>query len=129
MKFENYFWPDSQLEKMQIEYDHASLVIWNDVLERELVVECYGLAGITNLCIWDDTIIWSAEVRPVCNSEDAFVRNLYTAYDKNYDYGGRFLSNGLLELRIELVNHIAFSVYCQRIEVVEKTGDGLREPS
>lgn len=119
MKFENLYWPDSQLIRIQIEYDQAKLIIWNDILQKQLLVECSGFAGITNLCIWDDTIIMSARVYPVCDADNEFLRNLYTAYSKNEDYGGRSLGNGLLELRIELVNYISFSVYCQNIEVVE----------
>lgn len=119
MNFQNFYWADSDLETINIEYDHATLVIWNDSLEKRLTVKCSGFAGITNLCIWDDTIIMSARVYPVCDADNEFLRNLYTAYSKNEDYGGRSLGNGLLELRIELVNYISFSVYCQNIEVVE----------
>ena len=119
MKFENAYWPDSQLVTIQIEYNRASLLIWNDAIKRKLSVECTGFAGITNLCIWDDTIIMSANVHPVCDANNEFLRNLYTAYSKNKDYGGRFLSSGLLELRIELANYISFSVYCQTIDVIE----------
>ena len=119
MKFENIYWPDSQLATIQIEYDRANLVIWNEVLKKRLSVECSGLAGITNLCIWDDTIIMSASVYPVCDADNEFLNNLYTAYSKNKDYGGRSLGSGLLELRIELANYISFSVYCQKIEVIE----------
>lgn len=119
MKFENLYWPDSQLTTIQIEYDRANLVIWNDALQERLSVECSGFAGITNLCIWDDTIIMSASVYPVCDADNEFLSNLYTAYSKDKDYGGRSLSGGLLELRIELANYISFSVYCQKIEVIE----------
>lgn len=119
MDFQSIFWPDSNLLSIQIEYDHAVLLIWNDVLQKKLCVDCFGLAGITNLCIWDDTIIRKAHVQPVQDESDAFVRNLYAAYDRNVDYGGRTLSNGLLELQIELVNYTTFCVYCQRIEVTE----------
>ena len=119
MKFENLYWPDSQLTTIQIEYDRANLVIWNDALQKRLSVECSGFAGITNLCIWDDTIILNANVYQVCDPHNEFLRNLYTAYSKDKDYGGRSLSSGLLELRIELVNYIPFSVYCQKIEVIE----------
>ena len=124
MDFLKISWADSNIECINIEYDLATLTIWNDALKTRVTVQCSGFAGITNLCIWDDTIILTAEVNPA-NNDDPFVRNLYTEYDKNYDYGGRNLSNGLLELRIELVNHIAFSVYCQKIDVTvtEKTGD------
>ena len=119
MRFESLYWPDSQLTTIHIEYDRANLVIWNDALQKELFVECSGFAGMTNLCIWDDTIIMNANVYPVCDADNEFLKNLYTAYGKNEDYGGRSLSSGLLELRIELANYISFSVYCQKIEVIE----------
>lgn len=119
MTFKNIYWPDSQLEKIQIEYDCATLIIWNDVLQKRLTVRCTGLAGITNLCIWDDTIIMNAEVYPVTDFDTDFIHRLFEAYDKNYDYGGRTLSSGLLELRIELINHISFSVYCLKVDVIE----------
>ena len=117
MNFQDFYWADSDIESINIEYDHATLVIWNDALQKKLFVECSGFAGITNLCIWDDTIIMSTSVNPVCDTDNEFLRNLYTAYSKIKDYGGRSLGSGLLELRIELANYITFSVYCQKIEV------------
>ena len=125
MDFQDFYWADSDLESIHIEYDHATLVIWNDALQRRLSVECSGFAGITNLCIWDDTIIMSASVSPICDTNNEFLRNLYSAYDKNVDYGGRSLDNGLLELRVELVNHISFCVYCQKIEVIKTEESSL----
>ena len=119
MKFESIYWPDSQLIKIQIQYDHASLLIYNDALQKKLLIECFGLAGVTNLCIWDDMIIMEAQVSPADNTNTDFMRKMYTAYDRNADYGGRSLSNGMQELRMKLENHIAFSVFCQKIQVVE----------
>ena len=123
MSFQDYCWADSDIENITIEYDHASLIIWNDTLQKNLSIECFGFAGITNLCIWDDTIITTASIHTVCDTENEFLTNLYAAYCKNRDYGGRSLCNGLLELRIELSNYIPFSIYCQRIEVIEGQGD------
>ena len=117
MEFLEIDWADSDIESIKIEYDRASLVIWNDTLQKNLLVVCTGLAGITNLCIWDDTIIVSANVYPAFETGDDFMNNLYGAYNKCYDYGGRSLSNGLIELRVKLTNSISFSVYCQRIVV------------
>lgn len=119
MNISNINWADSDLENITIEYDHASLVIWNDTLQKRLSVECSGLAGITNLCIWDDTIILNVSVSSASDSHNEFVRNLYAKYSKDKDYGGRSLNEGLLELRIELANYISFSVYCQKIEVIK----------
>ena len=119
MKFESVYWPDSHLIRIQIQYDHASLLIYNDTLQKELLIECSGLAGVTNLCIWDDMIIMEAGIYPADDTNTAFMRNMYTVYDKSADYGGRSLSDGMQELRIELENHISFSVYCQKIQVIE----------
>lgn len=119
MKFESIYWPDSQLIKVQIQYDCASLLVYNDTLQKQLLVACSGLAGVTNLCIWDDMIIMEAKIYTADNTNSDFMRNLYAAYDHNADYGGRSLRDGMQELRIELENHITFSVYCQHIEVIE----------
>ena len=119
MKFESIYWPDSQLIKIQIQYDYASLLIYNDILQKLLLVECSGLAGVTDLCIWDDMIIMDAKIQPAGSEYDDFMRNMYAVYEAHADYGGRTLSNGMYQLRIELENHIAFSVYCQKIDVVE----------
>ena len=122
MEFFEIDWADSDIESIRIEYDRASLVIWNDTLQKKLLVVCTGLAGITNLCIWDDTIIYDTNVR-LADPNDDFVRKLYGAYSKECNFGGRSLSNDLYELQIELVNNITFSIYCQKIEVIpEKTG-------
>ena len=119
MDFLNYDWIDSDIENIYVEYDHAKLIIFNDTCRKRLSVDCYGFVGINNLCMWDDTIIMSAHVHNVCHLDNEFIRNLYAAYDENSDYGGRSLKNGLMELKIELVNGIAFSLYCQKIEVSE----------
>lgn len=112
-------WADSDVEGININYDHATLIIWNDTLQKRLSVECSGFAGITSLCMWDDTVIMRADVNTVCNAANEFLQKLYTAYRIDADYGGRSLADGLLELSIELSNHISFSLYCQKIEVIE----------
>lgn len=119
MEVSNYDWADSDIENIYIEYDHAKLLIFNDSCKKRLSVDCYGFAGINNLCMWDDTIIMNVHVRSVFRLDNDFVSNLYATYSENQDYGGRSLKNGLLELKIELVNGIAFSLYCQKIEIAE----------
>lgn len=118
MKISEIDWAESDLEKIQIEYDCATLTVWNDTLQKRLSIYCCGLAGLTNLCIWDDTIIMNACVIPVTDFNNEFVHSLYTAYNKHCDYGGRSLNNGLLEFRVELSNFISFSVYCLKIDVL-----------
>lgn len=117
MEFNRIDWADSLIENIYIEYNHAKLLIWNDAYQRKMIVDCYGLAGITNLCIWDDLIISDVTVISASESNSQFIRNLFCAYDVNADYGGRLLSEGFVEIKIELENSIVFSIYCQKIDV------------
>ena len=122
MEFMCINWADSQLENIHIEYDEAILLIWNDAFNKRLFVRCTGLVGITNLCVWDDMTIFNACVIQVDNNnDDEYLKALYKAYDKTFDYGGRKLNDGLLKLSVELTNHIRFSVYCLKIEVHEES--------
>ncbi len=117
MEFGRIDWADSLIENINIEYNHTRLLIWNDANQRKMVVDCYGLAGITNLCIWDDVIITNASVDSVSESNSEFLRDLFHVYEEKSDLGGRFPIEDLLEIRIELENSTAFSIYCKQIEV------------
>ena len=55
MNLNDVNWIDSQLKKITIEYDKAKLLVECD--SGNYVITCTGLIGLTNLCIWDDTII------------------------------------------------------------------------
>lgn len=119
MKFYDVDWADSEIDQIQIEYDRLVLKVWNDTLQKELFMICTGLAGISHLLIWDDTSIYGASLYPVVDESEEFVQTLYNVYDRDFDYCGRSLKNGLLELKIELSNQTSFSIYCQKVEIVE----------
>ena len=118
MKFENIDWADSNIEKIEIEYDCAKLLIFNDTLQKNVCVSCTGFVGLTNLCMWDDQIIDDATVHQIQDDDDTpFIKMVFSAYDKDFNYGERWLNKGILELHIKLINGIAFSIYCQKIDV------------
>lgn len=125
MNFTQIDWADSDLEHVEIEYNLAVLTIFNDTLQKRLQVCCSGLVGITNLCVWDDTTIMTADIKPVIETDNEFIKTVYNAYDKNFNYGGRSLDDGLLELSIELSNGIVFGVYCLNVSVTEESGPVL----
>ncbi len=132
MKFSDFFWPDSDLEKVEIEYDVARLTIWNNASGCRAIVKCEKLAGITNLCVWDDTTILETKCLPLDHrrlseaSGDAFLQSLVEAYDGVPSFGGKNLEDGIVVLRFLLTNHIWFSVYCQSVEVVVSEDQVLR---
>lgn len=123
MKFTDFFWPDSDLERISVEYDLAELTIWNDAEARRLVVRCHGFAGMTDLCIWDDQIILDVKLRhldwpEIVSSQDGFLRKLCDAYGQPAAWYERKLTDGLWILEFQLTNQIWFKLYCQDVEVV-----------
>jgi len=118
MDFYRFFWPDSDIEKIEIQFDTIILYIFNDALQRNVCVTCTGFIGITNLLMWDDQIIDDVEVRKVQEDDpDPFIQMLFSRYDKDFNYGERWLNRGVLDVQIHLINDTTFHIYCQSIEV------------
>lgn len=120
MKFENIYLPDTTIENIFIEYNKAVITTVDDYeKKRNYKITCTGLAGVTDLNIWDEMIIIGASLKPV-GLENEFVKQCHDKYLWDYDTGNnRKLSNGLLLLSIELANNVVFKVYCQNVEVEE----------
>lgn len=117
MRFDQIDWADSQIEEIHIYFDYIEFIIWNDTFQEYCKVECKGVAGLTNLCIWDDTIIHNAKVYPATDPDDEFMINLHRAYGKDCSIDERRISDGFLRMEVELANGIAFNLYCQSIQV------------
>ncbi len=127
MVFSDFFWPDSELEKMEVEYDSATLVFWNDAASCRVIVKCNQLAGLTDLCIWEDMTISESRVDKIKfedfkNTEDRFLRLIYIAHDGIPYYGGKSLSDGITRLGFKLTNGIWFYIYCQKVDVQVSNG-------
>lgn len=108
-------WIDSQLEKITIEYDKAKLLVECD--SGNYVITCTGLIGLTNLCIWDDTIIENIYVKNADPSSDSYLQNVFSNYDKDFDCGGRILGENILILSVSIINNTVFDLYCKQISV------------
>ena len=108
-------WIDSQLEKITIEYDKAELLVGCD--SGNYVITCTGLIGLTNLCIWDDTIIENIYVRNADPLSDSYLQNVFSHYGKDFDCGGRILGENILILSVSIINNTVFNLYCKQISV------------
>lgn len=119
MNFSSIDWADSNIERIEIEYNCAKLIVFNDALQKQLIIKFDGFIGLTNLLIWDDQIIDHAEVHEIQDNDSApFIQLLFATYDKNFNYGERWLNKGILEVQIHLVNNTSFSLYCQSIDII-----------
>ena len=124
MDFNNIDWHDSYIENIFVKYNCVILNIFNDTFKTLLSVKCTGFIGISNLCFFDDTIIFDAYTVPVDLKNDEFVGWIYREYgrdgfkycDQDYDF-----TRGFLEIRFKMVNSTTLSLYCQNIEISEAT--------
>ena len=118
MKISDIYWHDSQIEKISIEFDKAELLVESD--SKFYLITCTGLIGLTNLCFWDDTILWDMWVENADTSSDVFLKDVFANYDKDYDYyfgGGRILGDDILVLVAHIINNIPAKIYCKKIDV------------
>lgn len=134
MKFNDFYWPDSEIDQILIYYDTAELVIWNDLLQRRVVVHCKGFGGMTDLCIWDDQTILDDDLQYLSgtdafNSQDPFIQKLCDAYPNPYPGAEKNVKDGIIVLKFLLTNQIWFSIYCQSIDVtIHENQDRLAFP-
>lgn len=119
INFQNIDWSDSNIEKVIIEYNCATFEILNYAVNKTFFVKCTGFIGISNLCFFDDMIIFDTDVVHIDENSDEFVSWIYTEYGKDYKCYEWDLSQGILALKIKMVNNTELSVYCQKIEVLE----------
>ena len=47
MEFNNIDWADSNIDRIEIEYDCAKLFVFNDTLQKQLIVKFNGFIGMT----------------------------------------------------------------------------------
>lgn len=123
MNLTDIFWPDSDLEQISILYNVAELTVWNSNTNRRLIIQCSGLAGITDLCIWDDQIIIDVDLlclsgTDLLKSQDSFLQKLCAAYPYSTVWDEKKLDDGIMILKFLLANNIWFNVYCQNIGVI-----------
>lgn len=117
--FYNYYWHDSSIEKIEIFDDNTILSIYNDDSNLQVKVICSRTAGITNLCMWEDTIIVTASLNMVSDFSDEFIQSILKSHPQYEDLDCLPIKNGLLDLAVELTNNIVFHIYCYDVVVSE----------
>lgn len=119
--FYNYFLPDSQITDIKIQNDQVVISLDWDVTKKPIKIFCREVVGVTNLCMWDDTIIGdNVSLTEIDVVNEPFLSKVFDVYTKEHicdEY--KFLKDHLLDLSIELVNTITFHVYCYDVRIEE----------
>ena len=127
--FFKYCWHDGDIEKIEISSNQLIITVLHDDYDNPIIIRCYDVVGLTNLCMWEDTIINKATLEYVTHELPQFLEQVRDAHLLE----GTFCDNQpikkyLLCLSIELMNNIVFNIYCYDVEVNNisplNTGDG-----
>lgn len=115
--FYDYNWHDSTIEKVEIFEDNVILNVYNAVLNSQIKISCSKTAGVTNLCMWEDTIILTACLNVVSDFSEEFIQSILKAHPKYENDDCLPIKKGLLDLAIKLTNDMVFHIYCYDVVV------------
>ena len=124
--FYNYDFADGSIESINIDYDKVELSIDLDVTQQSGTPEkqpikliCSEVVGLTDLCMWEDTIIFGAELKKVSDKNTPFLAKVFGIYpiENTSQFFDKPLKESLLDLAIEMANNITFHIYCYEVKV------------
>ncbi len=115
--YNEYYWADSRIDKISLDFDEATIYVYNETAEKDLIIHCKETVGISNLSLWDESYISYFKVTE--NIEDEFVLQLRSKHGKEKDEY-RSVRPGLMLL--EICAELNMKIYCYSIEVEEVCG-------
>ena len=119
-QFYKYCWHDADIEKIEISSNQITITIQNDDYENSLKILCNNVVGLTNLCMWEDTMINKATLEYVNHELTPFLQKIKETHPLDGEfYNNQPIKNNLLCLSIKLVNDIVFNIYCYDVKVYE----------
>ena len=122
--FFKYYWHDAVVEKIEISSNSMSIIIQlyeyeNCDYEKPIKLLCNDVVGLTNLCMWEDTIIYDAKLEYINGELPPFLQEVKDAHPFSELYDNQPIRNNLLCLSIKLVNDIVFNIYCYNVDIYE----------
>ncbi len=118
MSFNSLSWHDSQINSINIQDDKIVISVYQDALQKDCRIVCKEVVGITDLCMWDDSIISSATATKVADFTCGFLKSVFDAYGQNYNSDEyKALREDMIDISVELVNGIVFHIYCYGVTV------------
>ena len=118
--FWKYSWHDADIEKIEMSSNQITITVQHDEYAEPIKILCSDVLGLTDLCMWQDTIIFNATLKKVTQELPSFLQQVKNAYSYEESiYKNPPIKDNLLCLSVELVNDIAFHIYCYDVEIVE----------
>ena len=119
-QFHKYYWHDADIQKIEISSNQISITINHDDYENSIKILCNDVVGLTDLCMWEDTIISDATLEHAKDELPPFLQKIKDAHPLNGEfYDNQPIRSNLLCLSITLTNDIVFNIYCYSVEIYE----------
>lgn len=115
INYNDCFWGDSVLEKIEIVYDKIEITVYNDVFQKEIYIECSQCVGMTQLINWDETIIENIFLQEIPKGQHPMIAAIKRLYGTNSFDSEKSIDGNFFELRISLINELSFSIVCKNI--------------
>ena len=117
-QFNKYYWHDTNIEKIEISSNQITVLINNDYYENSITILCNEVVGLTDLCMWEDTIIDDAKLEYVDNELPSFLQEVMNSHPLDGEfYNNQPIRSNLLCLSMKLTNDIAFNIYCYEVKI------------
>lgn len=56
-KYTDYLWGDSELKEITIKYDSVDILLYNEVANHDVRIECQNCSTISSIMIGDDWLV------------------------------------------------------------------------
>lgn len=121
MNFADYFWGDSILNKIEIVYDKITLTIFNDALQKTILIECSECVGMSKMICWDEVIIENITISPSTSESEQIINEAKSLYGNLPEGCGKPFDGDFKTLRVTLIDNLYFNIACKKIDFTEQT--------
>ena len=127
LNFDELLWGDSVLEKIEIVNDKISILIYNDVSQKEVYIDCLQCVGMTELIIWDENIIDFIGLKKIGNTDHYLSDKAVKLYGKESLNYNKKLCDNLCLLKIVFIDKTYFEVVCNEVLIRDSIFDADRK--
>lgn len=123
LNFDELLLGDSVLEKIEIVNDKISILIYNDVNQKEVYIDCLQCVGMTELIIWDENIIDFIDLKKIGNTDHYLADKAVKLYGKESLNYNKKLCDNLCLLKIVFIDKTYFEVVCNEVLIRDSMFD------
>ena len=127
LNFDELLWGDSVLEKIEIANDKISILIYNDVNQKEVYIDCLQCVGMTELIIRDENIIDFIDLKKIGNTDHYLADKAVKLYRKESLNYNKKLCDNLCLLKIVFIDNTYFEVVCNEVLIRDSIFDADRK--